>query len=672
MTEFVYVFGLVVVTLYLLLGLDDILIDLTHVVSTNYILGEKVPLDNLTNTPIKLLGIMMPAWNEEAVIEQVITNMVKSYHYPHSMYHIFLGVYPNDDATLAKAKELSERYPHVHAVVNPNNGPSNKADNLNQVMRYIKQFEEDEQWRFASITIHDAEDIVHPYELLLTNYLIDAHDALQLPVFPLQDTPTLKNFFKDMTRATYTDEFAENHYRTMVMRDGMKAVVPSAGTGFVLSRKVLDHFQDKDIFPSGSLTEDYKLSLTLTEYGFKVRYALCKIKRMRADGKEEWDYIATRSIFPATFRAAVRQKTRWVYGITMQSVGLKDIFIRDHEANWGERLSVLKDMKAKIANLMVLPGYLAFVYFVCSLFLPLPAMYPYGTVSFWLCMLLSLFMLQRQVLRLVALHHVYGWRYVVADCLAPPIMPLRLVWGNIINFCATLNAWKQYFFGVSARKKKKPPKWNKTDHEFPEQEKLVTFRRNLADALMRRGVVTSPVLAKALQQADETGEYLEKILFRNKDIDENRLGQTVAIVDNNIYLKNISMLVHTGFKDVFEKSFLKKHGIFPVAATKDGFLMAVSIADTKNSIKAMEKLIGEKIKYFYASSQTVQQAIDNLYSGRCVPYTNLYRLCKSGQISWEQGLLATAYQEKAEDILYYMGLCPYPGYQAKQLEKETA
>ena len=61
---------------------------------------------------------------------------------------------------------------------------------------------------------HDAEDVVHPNEFKMTNYLIDDYDALQFPVFPLQRMPRLRLFFKTLTSTTYADEFAEHHFRT--------------------------------------------------------------------------------------------------------------------------------------------------------------------------------------------------------------------------------------------------------------------------------------------------------------------------------------------------------------------------------------------------------------------------------------------------------------------------
>jgi len=57
-----------------------------------------------------------------------------------------------------------------------------------------------------------------------------------------------------------------------------------------------------------------------------MRYVLDSIPRISHNNKIIFDYVSTRSMFPATFKAAVKQKTRWILGITMQSVKLKDVF----------------------------------------------------------------------------------------------------------------------------------------------------------------------------------------------------------------------------------------------------------------------------------------------------------------------------------------------------------
>ena len=79
------------------------------------------------------------------------------------MYHIFLGIYPNDPPTLQVAQTpVAPATKTVHVILNSMPGPTSKAQNINHVIRQIRLFEQEHGWEFASLTIHDSEDVVHP------------------------------------------------------------------------------------------------------------------------------------------------------------------------------------------------------------------------------------------------------------------------------------------------------------------------------------------------------------------------------------------------------------------------------------------------------------------------------------------------------------------------------
>ena len=239
----------------------------------------------------------------------------------------------------------------------------------------------------------------------------------------------------------------------MVNRYLAKAFVPSAGTGFVLSRKTLAHFGAEDVLPNNSLTEDYRLALTLFENNIRLYYVLERIPRVDNKWRVVWDYVTTRSMFPNTFKTAVRQKARWIMGITMQSVRFRDIFLTKGLPFSG-RYSLYKDLKAKAGNMLSMIGYPVLVYFFVSLFLPLQPIFPLGTLSWWMSLAITVMMLERQLFRAIGIFHVYGMRSVFFACLFPPIFPIRLIWGNIINWAATMRAFRQKYFGKKKEAKK--------------------------------------------------------------------------------------------------------------------------------------------------------------------------------------------------------------------------
>ena len=97
--------------------------------------------------------------------------------------------------------------------------------------------------------------------------------ALCFIVFSIDDLIwDIMSIIRKIRRGTYADKFAENHYRAMGTREAMSAVVPSAGTGFVISHAILDAYGDEPLFPEDSLTEDYKLSLILAKRRFNTHY----------------------------------------------------------------------------------------------------------------------------------------------------------------------------------------------------------------------------------------------------------------------------------------------------------------------------------------------------------------------------------------------------------------
>jgi len=660
MESILQIIGLIVALCFIIFSFDDIIWDTAYLFSYKKLKArtKKVHLENFDKIPLKLLAIVVAAWHEDSVLEPVIENMLASVQYSKSMYHVFLGVYPNDTATIAVAQRLEMNHENVHVVINDLPGPTSKAQNINCIIKFIRNFENNHDWHFSSVTVHDSEDVVHPYEFSFTNVLIDRYDALQFPVFPLQRKPSFKNFFLGMTSGTYADEFAENHYRVMVMRDLMSAVVPSAGTGFAISHRILDVYENDPLFPEDSLTEDYKLSVSLAEKGFHVHYVLEKVKRLLDNDKVKWDYIATRSIFPATYKTAVRQKTRWIFGITMQSVKFKDVF-KPSEINFAGRYTVYKDLKAKVGNLMQLPGYLIFIYFIVSLFVSIPLMYPIHTFSWWLCVILTVMMVYRQTMRAIAIGNIYGFRSVVVSCLLPPLMPIRLVWGNIINLSATIGAWRQLLFGVKQAKQAKETKngkkvvWNKTDHEFLEKYILYRYCRNVGDVLLEKHYIASDTLKRILNQSRNDGSRIGDAILKNNAVTEEQLMTAVAVSKHKLFIKDISPFIGNAAND-FDKKWLEQSLIYPIIKTKSGYVFAETNFTPPD---VYEDFVGSEIKIVYTTKSEVMKAINgiNTLEGDS-EYRLIYELLEKDRISCEQAVLAISSQHLIPDILVYMGL----------------
>ena len=690
------VFGCCLILLYLICGIDDtiwiicaLISRLVHHKKSN---DENLSFDTLRKTPPKMLAVSIASWHEANVIGDVITNFLNTTDYPKSMYHLFVGVYPNDPDTIAAVSTISKTFPNVHPIINCKNGPTTKAQNINHVIREIKRFEKEHQIRFASLTIHDSEDVIHTYELLATNYLIDSHDALQFPVFPILEMPRFRNFFRQLTTATYADEFAENHYITLVQRKNMNAFVPCAGTGFALSRKCIDQFGDGDVLPSESLTEDYLLSMILYKKGIPLHYVLDRLPRVMKNGKIRTDFITTRSLFPSTFRAAVKQKTRWTYGITMQAVHFRDIF-QSHGVPLAGRYSFYKDLKAKLLNLLPLLGYIASIYGIAAIFLNLDPFYTPNSPVAYMAIAVLIMTIIRQVFRGYALYHVYGFRSVFFGCLLPPLFPIRLIYGNIINFIATCRAFLMKFSSrqpvtlkhtdKSKNPQRKVIRWAKTDHTFLSRDQLRRYRRMLGDTLIVQGYLTAEQFLDALDHVDkEHGQQIGAYLIQQGIITEEQMIRALGHVKHIQFIPDevARRLDYEKSVKHFQLERLQALRILPLTVENETWIIGICNTTTDQDLQVFQEENSCKVKRMYLTTSFLQDALQSFAPSEAKDqhsrrkHLSSLRDYHAGLISYEQvvliGIYAQILHRSESDIRQYMGL-PSPQQSGNTEKKDT-
>src|SRR5206468_12349864 len=102
------------------------------------------------------------------------------------LYDLFVGVYPNDPATIKAVSDTAKAIPHVQCVIGPDPGPTNKARNLDAIYIYIMEYEKKNNIKYEIFVMQDSEDIIHPLSFKLYNFLIPKKDMVQIPVFPLE------------------------------------------------------------------------------------------------------------------------------------------------------------------------------------------------------------------------------------------------------------------------------------------------------------------------------------------------------------------------------------------------------------------------------------------------------------------------------------------------------
>ncbi len=524
-----------VCVVFLVSGLDDLFIDVCYGIRTIYrklfvyTRYRRMTENDIVAKEEQPIAVMIPAWDESAVIRPMLENAARSLNY--SNVHIFVGTYPNDSATEREVQKVRESYRNIHRVTTPHDGPTNKADCLNWIYQGIRLFEKESNIRFQIFIMQDCEDVIHPLCYKLFNYLMPRFDMVQLPVH------SLKRKWYEFTGAHYKDEFAQLHHKDLVVREVLTGSIPAAGVGCAFSRCAFETIaanNNNQVFSIDSLTEDYDFGFRLKEFGLKQIFVKFTVVRTELQGS--WwrrtprpvrveEIVGIREFFPANFRASVRQKSRWVVGIAFQGwahLGWRGGLLT--------RYILFRDRKAIITNLVNLMGYFVVlvVVFVWIILWMDPSSYRYpplieeGSLLWYVVIANGVLLLERVLLRAYCVYRVYGWRQALLS------IP-RMVWGNVINFGATYRAIRLY---ARYLRTGKLIAWDKTQHVYPSEAELGGFRRRLGDLLLEHQLVTINQLQEALARQRSERRLLGAILIDMGALQETQLAHVLNSAAN--------------------------------------------------------------------------------------------------------------------------------------------
>jgi adsorption protein B len=402
------------------------------------------------------IAILVPLWQEHEVIRQMLRHNLSVIRYGN--YDIFVGLYPNDLRTREAVEEVVRQDARVHIVLCPHDGPTSKGDCLNWTFKSMVEYETRRGLDFDAVVTHDAEDLIHPDSLRLINWFSRDYQMIQVPVLPL---PTGLN---DWTHGIYCDEFAEFQSKDIPVRHQLGGFLPANGVGTGFERSALESLRRQyngKIFDPACLTEDY-------ENGFRIHAAGYRQIFIPLRGRVP---VATREFFPRKWRAAVRQRSRWIAGIALQGWELHGWRVPARQIYWFWR-----DRKGLVGNLLSpFANLLFFSWLITHLAPAMQGFQPDGFVPALLlplCTLSAGLSLLQVGLRAYFTIPIYGLRFATAA-------PLRTFWCNWINFCATVQALRQF---LNARAQRRTLAWRKTDHVYPIE--TITSSPRLGEALV--------------------------------------------------------------------------------------------------------------------------------------------------------------------------------------------
>jgi len=636
--SFLEVATIVVAVLILISSLDDLFIDLWYwsrrlfrkfTVDRKY---RPLTAQQLLDRDEQPLAIMVPAWLEYDVIAPMIENMVSTLDYQN--YVVFVGTYINDQRTIDEVERMRRRYKQLHRVEVPHAGPTCKADCLNWVIQAIFLHEETHGVTFAGVVLHDSEDVLHPLELRLFNYLLPRKDMIQLPVVSLE-----RNWY-EWVAGTYMDEFAEWHGKDLVVRESMTDTVPSAGVGTCFSHRALQVLAGEtqnQPFNTDSLTEDYDVGARLAKVGmnaifvrFPVEFRVLRKSWFRKPYESTLKMpLCVREFFPDTFRTAFRQKARWTLGIGLQ--GWEQMGWNGSLAN---RYLLFRDRKGVVTAFVSILAYVILVQLVALIILRQSGLWD---VSFptpfesngWIKYLLianGLALGWRILHRCYFTTVLYGWQH---GLLSIP----RMVVGNFVNFMAASRAWRMFLVGKALNRKLV---WDKTMHDFPSTDLVAAAPRKLGSVLLSWQAINDTNLQTALDEQQTRHMPLGRILLSHGWLDDETLAEAIAFQND---LPRVFDVAHKADASLLTDEFALRWRVVPLGMNEEGRAqIAVASPLTAEGLQQISAELGsEPVQLIARESEIVAQLREvNALDGQAVPNARAPLL---GDLLIEMGLL---------------------------------
>ncbi|PMU11432.1 MULTISPECIES: glycosyl transferase family protein [unclassified Pseudomonas] len=638
--SFLEIATIVVAVLILISSLDDLFIDLWYwsrrlfrkfTADRRY---RPLTAEQLMARDEQPLAIMVPAWLEYDVIAPMIENMVSTLDYQN--YVVFVGTYINDQRTIDEVERMRRRYKQLHRVEVPHAGPTCKADCLNWVIQAIFLHEKTHGMTFAGVVLHDSEDVLHPLELRLFNYLLPRKDMIQLPVVSLE-----RNWY-EWVAGTYMDEFAEWHGKDLVVRESMTDTVPSAGVGTCFSHRalrVLAGETQNQPFNTDSLTEDYDVGARLAKVGmnaifvrFPVQFRVLRKSWFRKPYESTLKMpLCVREFFPDTFRTAFRQKARWTLGIGLQ--GWEQMGWSGSLAN---RYLLFRDRKGIVTAFVSIIAYVILLQLLGLIILrqsglwdvSFPTPFETSGVIKYLLLANGIALAWRIAHRCYFTTVLYGWQH---GLLSIP----RMVVGNFVNFMAASRAWRMFLVGKVLNRKLV---WDKTMHDFPSTDLVAFAPRKLGSVLLSWQAINETDLQSALAEQKTRHMPLGRILLSNGWLDDETLAEAIAFQNDLPRVFNVAAMAQDSTQ-ALDDEFALRWRVVPLGLNADGRAqVAVASPLTAEGLQQISDELGtEPLQLIARESEIVAQLRQqNVREGQSVPDARAPLL---GDLLIEMGLL---------------------------------
>jgi adsorption protein B len=597
--------------------------------------GRAPRQSKLDALPQKSIAIMVPAWQESDVIANMVANTNNTFDY--SRFKIFVGVYANDPDTAREVDKIRQRFPNVYRAEVPHDGPTSKADCLNWLVQNILLYEQRTGEKFDVFLMHDAEDVVHPYGLKTVNWFIEEAGMIQMPVLSMDRT------WHKLVACHYMDEFAEFHTKDLPVRSRVSGMTPSAGVATAFARAAmlaLCKEKDGQPFNTDSLTEDYDVAHRLSALGFPsefVRYHARVPRKRKAWLRKgevtvmKRELVATKEFFPDKFTTSVRQKTRWMLGISY--LGWKQLGWFGSLAN---RYYLFRDRKALFTSPVGAIAYLIVLqvlgYWGVTAIWPQAAKLPPLIDQDWVWVLVCInffFLLNRLLHRAWFTGTNHGLKHVW-------LTPVRIVVSNLIGFGAFGRSLRQYITHLITGR---TIAWDKTQHSYPSLSELGQGGGRLGDTLRFWNHLSEADLDRALAAQKARYRPLGLQLLDLGLVDDEHLAEAFA-ERGEVYASIFDPFqIAPDVRGLLTAQQAAWLGAVPLRRQNGTLDVALSEPLSAQRRAELEKLLGhggvKSVRYLYAPLSDVAFAVRFAWDAEALaaPRAALARVRGQGRIS---------------------------------------
>lgn len=565
---------------------------------------RRVPTtQQLMEMPEKRIAIMVPAWQESDVIARMLMNTLTTLDY--QKYDIFVGCYPNDLDTIREVDRVARQQKQVIRAMVGHPGPTSKADCLNWMIQNIFAHEEKAGVRYEIFAMQDSEDVIHPMSFKVVNAYLDHTDMVQLPVL------SMPRKWNELIPCHYMDEFAEWHGKDLIARSALTRLVPSAGVATSFSRRCIELLcqeRENQPFNTDSLTEDYDVGHRLFEEGLTsefVRYwakvPVGEVKRRHGGMKTIYrkELVGTREYFPDRMDVSVKQKSRWMLGISY--LGWKQLgwigpfshryfLYRDRKAIWTAPTGML-------AYAIVFQW--ALYWLVAKLFPtvgPLPPLID-PTSWVWTLVLINFaFLVNRVSHRIIFTASAHGLKHAV-------LAPVRMVVANYVGFLASMRAARRFAWHMITGER---ITWDKTMHAYPSMAEIHGEAQTLRDAVKFYGIANDETLDTLEAEAKKTDRKLAEVLVSKGHATEEEIATAWGEVSGLPVMDFDPLTVPEDVRRRVSPDLARKFGVFPINGEKSEPRLAVAEPMDDDRLAQLQSALGKPVSLCLAPASDIR------------------------------------------------------------------